>query len=262
MYDTISLRDLKVDCLIGIHPHERIEKQPLILSCDLHLARRPGEMGRSLEESVDYSEVVGIIGFVLQAGEFRLLETAVEAICHVLLGPHVPGNPTKQLEAVTLTVSKPNALGGMAVPSVSVHRARVELTFNQEPNGFGSVDIIHENRDCGIYRLRIAATGEIPAHIHRVMGEAELVMSNGLLLQGEPVAAGTAHFWPLNFVHAYSNPTEEERSILCVNRPIFMPEDEVVVGRQTPLLDSKPYRRCFFGLAGTDEAMDSTNQLS
>ena len=248
MYDTISVRGLKVHCLIGIYPHERAEKQPLVLTCDLHLARKPGEMGRSLEESVDYSEVAGLIAFILQAGEFRLLETAVEAVCHVLLGLQLSNNRAALVEAVTLNMSKPNALAGIAIPAVTVQRSRHELTFLQERNEFGLVDILHQNRDCGIYRLRIPAHGGIPAHVHRVMGEAELVMSRGLLLQGKPIAPGAGHFWPLNFAHAYSNPTTEEQSILCVNRPVFMPEDEIAAGRDSRLLDTAPYRRWYFGL--------------
>ena len=39
-------------------------------------------------------------------------------------------------------------------------------------------------------------------------GEAELVMSRGLLLQGQPVDGGIAHLWPLEFVHQYDNPTD------------------------------------------------------
>jgi dihydroneopterin aldolase len=35
--------------------------------------------------------------------------------------------------------------------------------------------------------------------------------------------------WPLGFPHKYENPTEAEQVILCVDRPCFIPEDEIPV---------------------------------
>jgi dihydroneopterin aldolase len=123
-----------------------------------------------------------------------------------------------------------------------------EMQYGLERNDFGKVDILHENQDCGVYLLHIPAGGSIPAHIHRKMGEAELVMSRGLLLQRAPVDGGLAHFWPLEFVHEYQNPSEEERTILCVNRPAFDPADEIRVDPPTAWSDPLPHRKRFFGL--------------
>ncbi len=80
------------------------------------------------------------------------------------------------------------------------------------------------------------------------MGEAELVMSDGLLLQEQPVPGGVAHFWPLELVHAYQNPTDMERSILCVNRPVFDRSDEIAIAAPDVWPDVEPFRKRFFGL--------------
>ena len=47
------------------------------------------------------------------------------------------------------------------------------------------MDIVHETGDAGVYRLSIRPGGEIPPHEHRKMDEAELVLTEGLLCQGE-----------------------------------------------------------------------------
>ena len=61
------------------------------------------------------------------------------------------------------------------------------------------------------------------------MRESELVVSEGLLCQGRPVGPGTIHHWPLGAAHRYDNPTSTEQSLLCVDRPGFLPEDEIPV---------------------------------
>jgi FolB domain-containing protein len=247
-FDIVELRDLHVECLVGIHAHERLTSQPLVLQVRLFLERRPGTFGQSLEESMDYSHVAGDLAFLLEAGEFRLLETAAEACCAVVLGPQAPDRMGQKLEAMEVAIQKPLALGGRAIPAIRIFRKRGEFVYKQERNEFGLVDVLHENRDCGIYRLRIRAGGHIPAHFHRAMGEAELVMSDGLLLQERPVPAGVAHFWPLELVHAYRNPTDMERSILCVNRPIFDRSDEIPAAAPETWSEVIPYRKRFFGL--------------
>jgi dihydroneopterin aldolase len=247
-HDIIALQDLRVTCLVGIHPHERITPQPLVVQLKLYFERKPGHFGRTLVESLDYSFVCGDVAFLLEAAQFQLLETAVEAICATLLMTPPPDRPSIRPDAVEVSIQKPQALSGKAVPVVTVLRHAEEMQYGIEHNDFGHVDILHENQDCGVYLLHIPAGGQIPAHIHKVMGEAELVMSRGLLLQGQPVDGGIAHFWPLEFIHQYDNPTEVERTILCVNRPKFDPGDEIAVPVPETWPDPRPHRKRFFGL--------------
>lgn len=247
-HDIIALQDLRVTCLVGIHPHERITPQPLEVQLKLYFERKPGYFGRTLAESLDYSFVCGDVAFLLEAAHFQLLETAVEAICATLLMTPPPDRPSIRPDAVEVSIEKPQALGGKAVPVVTVLRHVGEMQYGIEHNDFGHVDILHENQDCGVYLLHIPAGGQIPAHLHREMGEAELVMSRGLLLQGEPVDGGLAHFWPLEFIHQYDNPTDATRTILCVNRPKFNPADEIPVPAPEAWPDPRPHRKRFFGL--------------
>jgi dihydroneopterin aldolase len=112
-----------------------------------------------------------------------------------------------------------------------------------EDKPWGHVDVIHETRACGIYRLRIAPGATIPAHEHRATDEAELVVGSGLLLQGRPVLPGTAHRWPRGTSHRYDNPSATEQTVICVDRPAFDPADERETGAEAPLtlIDGESY---------------------
>jgi len=93
---------------------------------------------------------------------------------------------------------------------------------------WGSVIIIYQNALSGLYQLQIAPQASIPLHLHRVLNESELILTSGLLLQHQPVAAGTAIHWEKEFAHVYENSSEVEQKILCIDVPIFVPEDEVL----------------------------------
>lgn len=114
--------------------------------------------------------------------------------------------------------------------------------FEVERNGFGAAHILHESGTLGLYVLEVAPGALIPAHFHRLMQETELVLDPGLLQQAAPVRPGDAFVWPAGWVHEYRNPTGLPRRILCVDRPKFIPEDEVVVAGPAELLRRQPAR--------------------
>ncbi len=126
-----------------------------------------------------------------------------------------------------------------------VHAWLARPHFAVEHNAFGRVDILYEDETLGLYVLAIAPGQVIPAHMHRVMLESELVLDAGLLQQGCPVAPGAAFHWPKGFVHEYRNPGDAERRVLCLDRPRFLPEDEVQVTAAAELLPLAPAANYF-----------------
>lgn len=231
--DVIEIHGLRADCIVGVYPAERMAAQPLVV--DLSLAfdtRRAGREG-NLEASIDYARLAGEVRFLLAASHFRLLESAAEALSRYVLAPPTQDAPRAQVTEATVRLTKPNALPGEAVPSIRIHRTAAETKIEVEKNDFGEVDVIHETEGCGVYRLRVAPGRSIPTHVHRIMDEWELVIGAGLLLQGHPVAPGSAFQWPKAFPHRYDNPLGIEQTILCVDRPRFIPEDEVEVAVPT-----------------------------
>lgn len=227
--DLIELRKLRAECVVGVYPSERTQPQPLLVDLALHFDARPAARGGGLAASIDYAKLAGEVRFLLAASRFHLLETAAEALARYLLAPPTEDVPRARVQAVSVRLSKPRALAGSALASLQIHRLAGEMHYPEEVKGFGRVDRIFEDASTGIYRLRVAPGRRIPTHVHRVMDESEMVLGAGLYLQGRWVEPGSAFHWPKDFPHLWENRSDIEQTILCVDRPAFLPEDEIEV---------------------------------
>lgn len=227
--DRLRLCGLRVDCIVGVYPSERDTPQPLGVDLELRLDTRPAALDAKLKDTVDYARLWGELCFLLQASRFLLLESAAEALARYILAPPPPDAPHAQVQEVVVRLSKPQALSGAGVPSLEIVRGVGDFPVEVEERPFGKTDVIFVTRGCGIYRLHVAPGRAIETHEHHRMDESELVLSDGLLLQGRPVAAGTGRHWPRGYPHRYDNPTAGDKTILCVNRPSFLPSDLVPV---------------------------------
>ena len=105
--------------------------------------------------------------------------------------------------------------------------------LTHEKSDWGRIDIVIETPEpsAGLYILRIAPHQSIPLHIHRVMRERELVISHGLMSQNKAVPYGSVMHWG-DLPHTYHNPTEHFQSVLCIDTPSFLPDDEILVDGQ------------------------------
>lgn len=227
--DRLSLKGMRFDCIVGLREVERNTPQPVELDVTLHLDTRQAARLSRLSHTVDYARLLGELRFILVASRFRLLESAVEAVASWILAPPSEDVPRPQVEAVDVRLSKLVALSGAALPTLEVHRVPGDFERVTERKSFGFVDVIFETQECGVYRERVAPRTVLPTHVHQHLDEAELVLGDGLLLQGVPASAGLAHVWPRGFAHRYENVTDVEQSFLCIDRPAFIHTDEVEV---------------------------------
>jgi dihydroneopterin aldolase len=227
--DRLSLRGMRFDCIVGLFDFERNTPQPVELDVTLHFDTRGAARIGRLVHTVDYARVLGELRFILTASRFRLLESAAEAVASWLLAPPSQDVPRPLIQQVDVRLSKLVALSGAAVPTLEIHREQGDFSMLTETKTFGFVDIIFETKECGVYRERISPKTVLPTHSHQHLDESELVLGDGLLLQGAPVAAGQAHSWPKGFAHRYENITAIEQSFLCIDRPAFIPTDEVEI---------------------------------
>ncbi len=109
------------------------------------------------------------------------------------------------------------------------------LVLPLEYTSFGRVQVVYETPAVGVYRLIIEPGKSIPPHIHELMDERELVITEGLEVQGRPVKSGSCHHWPRRFIHTYHNPTIQEQVVVCIDQPSFIPDDERVVTNSSAL---------------------------
>jgi FolB domain-containing protein len=237
--DRIELHGLEVDCVVGVYPRERHTPQKLRLDLVMGLSTEQAARRESLSASVDYAAIAAQLGFLLRSCEFRMLETAAHALARYLLAPPALGERRAQIDWLQLRLTKPLALAGKATPVLSIERERNWVAITHEYKPFGVVDVIHETRDASIYRLNVAPGAEIPLHVHRVMRESEMVLSEGLLCQGRAAPVSTVHHWPKGAAHCYSNPTERYQTILCVDSPRFIADDEIVVQGEPAVVASE-----------------------
>jgi dihydroneopterin aldolase len=232
MVTTLRVRDLRVACLIGCLEEERQRTQQLRVDLELTLdASRAARQDR-LEHTLDYGALSAELTWILQQGRFYLLEAAARMALRYVLAPTHGGRP-RPIQA-RLTLSKFGVLPGDAVPSIEVHARADELEYAREDKPWGTVDVIGETRLLGLYRLNVAGHREIPTHVHRVMHESELILSP--TLQGwrdgeapRPLAVGERFDWRHDQPHGYRNVADAPGAILCVDRPPFLPHDEVTV---------------------------------
>ncbi len=227
--DWITIRDLRVNCIIGIFAEEHTRLQPVVVTLRLGLAPRETTGTESLEDSVDYLAVAGQVSFLLGVCRFRLLETAADALASYLIAPPTLGERRAQIRRVVVEIHKPHALPAPATAHLVIERAAAPNRYRVEEKSFGTVDVIHETAASGIYRLNIEPGREIPLHLHHRMEEHELVLTRGVHCQGKELFPGTAFHWPRGAAHYYQNPTAQHQTILCVDTPRFIPEDEIEV---------------------------------
>lgn len=227
--DVISIEGLEVPCVVGVYPQERTVPQPLRIDVRMALDTAHAGAKQRLRMTLDYAQVASQIAFLLQSCRFHLLETAAHALTRYLLAPPALGEDRPRLQEVTLRLTKPKALGGNGVPSLEVHRSAADVKLGLEAKPFGTVDVVHETRSEGIYRLNVAPGRSIPLHVHRVMSESEMILGEGVLLNHQRTAPGEVYRWPHGFAHRYDNPTDRWQSILCVDSPPFVPSDEIEV---------------------------------
>jgi 7,8-dihydroneopterin aldolase/epimerase/oxygenase len=83
--DTVSIRDLRVPAVIGVHDWEREIEQTLIVSVDMAADVVRAAASDDLADALDYSAVAETIAAVLREGKFRLIETAAERVAGRLL---------------------------------------------------------------------------------------------------------------------------------------------------------------------------------
>ncbi len=224
MSDTIAIRGLQVDCIIGVHPHERTDPQPLGVDLELGLdLRKPGRTGR-IGDTCDYAQLATEVCGMLEFRRYQLLEAAAEEICAMVLGLH------PEVDTASLKLNKPRALTGIAdAAMVGVERTRDDYPRRFEASKFGQVEILLETREAGLYLLHVEAGKSIPAHHHQVMRELEWIVSGELWWDGAQLPIHHIREWPVGQIHGYENRSTSRSTVFCCDTPPFIPDDEIEV---------------------------------
>ncbi len=119
MTDEIFIRNLTIDTIVGILPHERVTLQPIeldiLLKADLRVA---AESGR-LSDTLDYAAIASGLSEYVQATQFELIETLADAIVKWLWAF------SPAIDHVNLELRKPKAVSAAQTVGLKMSRARL-----------------------------------------------------------------------------------------------------------------------------------------
>jgi dihydroneopterin aldolase len=118
--DTIFLRGLEVECIIGFIDWERRVPQTVVIDFEI-----PADCARAAEhdavaDTVDYKRVAKRIIAFASASTFHLVETLAHRLALLVLAEF-------DLAWIRMTIDKPGAIRGSKHVGVSIHRTRADL---------------------------------------------------------------------------------------------------------------------------------------
>ena len=104
--DSILIRDLRVEALIGIHKRERHVAQTVSLDLDIGLPGDEVFASDRVADTIDYEQVALRIKALAGSGHFRLVETLADRVAQLLTDEF--GAPWVKVSAAKIAVL-PNA---------------------------------------------------------------------------------------------------------------------------------------------------------
>lgn len=81
----IAIKDLNLNALIGIHPHEKKTKQKILINILLNSPYERESVNDKIENVVSYEHIVNRIKKLVNSGHIGLLETLAEKVAEICL---------------------------------------------------------------------------------------------------------------------------------------------------------------------------------
>ncbi len=118
MKGTIGLKDLRIECIVGIYPRERIEEQPLFLDVEVDQDFAAAAASEHVHDTVDYDQIAAALTDLARDRQYQLIETFAEDGAALIL------QRWTAVEAVRIEVRKPRAVPAAACSFVRLERSR------------------------------------------------------------------------------------------------------------------------------------------
>ncbi len=115
--DIVYLRDLEIECVIGIFEWERRIKQTIVLDLDMAADIRRAAASDRIEDTLDYKAVSKRVIDFVGASQFQLVETLAERVSEIVLNEF-------QVPWVRVRVNKRGAIRHAADVGVVIERSR------------------------------------------------------------------------------------------------------------------------------------------
>lgn len=113
--DTIFIRDLSMDAVIGVFGWERQVKQKISINLEMGANITNSANTDSLEDTLDYKAISQRIRHLVENNQPQLVETLTELIANTIMDEfHIPW--------LRITIAKPGAVRGSAAVGVTIER--------------------------------------------------------------------------------------------------------------------------------------------
>ncbi|MGH8338619.1 MAG: dihydroneopterin aldolase [Gammaproteobacteria bacterium] len=113
--DTVFIRDLRVETVVGIYDWERRIKQIVSLDLDMGTGIARAANSDRIEDTLDYKTVAKRVAQFVGEAEFQLVETLAEKVAALILEEF-------KVEKVKVTLHKPGAVSGSKSVGVIIER--------------------------------------------------------------------------------------------------------------------------------------------
>ena len=114
----VFIRDLEIDAVIGVFPHEKENPQRIIIGAELRVTDDAADIDDQLDNVVCYGGVIDLIKSVCSEGHVNLLETLAENIAQRALE-----NP--RVLAMRISIEKPDIFDDCAGVGIAIERFQV-----------------------------------------------------------------------------------------------------------------------------------------
>lgn len=115
--DTIFLRDLRVETIVGIWDWERKIRQTVSIDLEMGADIRKAAKTDSIDDTLNYKDVAKRVQQFVADSDFQLVETMAEKIAEVILAEF-------DLPWIDVRVNKPGAIRGARDVGVRIRRVR------------------------------------------------------------------------------------------------------------------------------------------
>jgi dihydroneopterin aldolase/D-erythro-7,8-dihydroneopterin triphosphate epimerase len=120
MKDRIEIRGLLVRTIVGIHEHERKDRQDVVIHVLAETDVRAGAKSDSLRDVPNYEAIARRIVAHVESSTCSLIERIATEVCGIVL-------EDARVERVQVTVEKPSALRYAKSVAVTIERSREDL---------------------------------------------------------------------------------------------------------------------------------------
>ena len=120
MADEVLINNLRLRCIIGINPEERVNRQDVVINVRVRNDNRPAARSDAIEDAVNYRSIAKDVIELVEGSEFLLVERMAEEVARTAL-------KDPKAEGVAVEVLKPGAVRFADSVGVRIERSRADF---------------------------------------------------------------------------------------------------------------------------------------